>query len=176
MPRSAVVLAGAAYLLAACSGSPPPTAESHAGHTPGTSASPSASDAHTGHAPTDSGTPGTPHPSAHEGSDGSIVLETEFVPGGSGQSVADALAAAPSQPVLVDGVLLRDADGGIWVCDELGEGEPPACGRPRLWVTNFPSDELIFAEENARATGAQTEGGVTWIPDQQLFGVVHPAP
>ena len=37
-------------------------------------------------------------------------------------------------------------------------------------------DESVFEPENARGTGSQTEGGVTWITNQQLYGVVHPAP
>jgi hypothetical protein len=163
MPRTAPALA-ILFLLAACSASPPPATESHAGRTQGIS--PSA----------EGGASGTPHPSAPSGADGSIELENEFAAGGSGLSVAEALESAVSQPVLVNGFLVRDADGGIWFCDELGDVEPPACGHPALWVTNFPADEAVFEPENARAVGAQTEGGVTWISNQQLFGVVHPAP
>ena len=92
-------------------------------------------------------------------------------------SVAEALEAASSQPILVNGVLLRDAEGGIWFCERLDDADgPPACGHPTLWVTNFPPDGTIFEPENARGAGSQTDGGVTWIPNQQLFGVVHPAP
>ena len=50
----------------------------------------------------------------------------------------------------------------------------PAVIRP-CRSTNFPADESVFEPENARGTGSQTEGGVTWIPNQQLYGVVHPA-
>ena len=96
--------------------------------------------------------------------------------GGAGMSVAEALDLADSQPVLVNGVLLRDAEGAIWFCTVLGDGEPQVCGHPTLSVENFPADESVFEPENARGTGSQTEGGVTWIPNQQLYGVVHPAP
>lgn len=78
--------------------------------------------------------------------------------------------------MLVTGILLRDVDGGIWFCDALDDSDPPTCASPRLWVTNFPADEAVFAPENAENTGAQTHGGVTWVPNQQLYGVVHPAP
>jgi hypothetical protein len=173
MPRTATALA-IAVIAAACSSSPPPSAEPHAGHSASGSPTTPTGEAHGAHS---AGASGTPHPSAHEGSDGTIVLPDEIAMGGSGVSVAEALEMASSQPVLVNGVLLRDADGGIWFCERLDHAAtPPACGHPSLWVTNFPSDESVFAPENARGTGSQTESGVTWIPNQQLYGVVHPAP
>ena len=175
MPRTAAAVV-VAVIAAACSTSPPPSAEPHAGHTAGVSPSASAGEPHAGHSAGDSGASGTPHPSAPEGADGTIVLADELAMGGAGVSVAEALDVASSQPVLVNGVLLRDAEGAIWFCTVLGDGEPPACGHPTLSVTNFPADESVFEPENARGTGSQTEGGVTWIPNQQLYGVVHPAP
>ena len=135
-----------AILLAACSTPAAPTVDPHGGHVAG------------------SGTAGTPHPSAPEGADGSIELESEFVPGGTGVGTTDALEVASSQPVLVTGVLLRDVDGGIWFCDALDDGDPPSCASPRLWVRNFPADEAVFAPDNAESTGAQTAGGVTSVP------------
>ncbi len=159
MPRPARASALAlAFLLAACAAAPAATADPHAEH------------------PAGSGAPGTPHPSAPEGADGSIELESDFAIAGSGVSTAEALEVASSQPVLVTGILVRDAEGGIWFCDAIDDGDPPACSGPRLWVTNFPADAAVFAAENAASTGAQTAGGVTWVPGQQLFGVVHPAP
>ena len=173
MPRTAAAVV-VAVIAAACSTSPPPSAESHAGHTAAGSPAASAGEPHAGHSAR--GASGTPHPSAPEGADGTIVLANELAMGGTGMSVAEALDLADSQPVLVNGVLLRDAEGAIWFCTVLGEGEPPACGHPTLSVENFPPDESVFEPENARGTGSQTEGGVTWIPNQQLYGVVHPAP
>ena len=175
MPRPAAALV-VPIIAAGCSTSSPPSAEPHAGHTAGVSPSASAGEPHTGHAADGSGASGTPHPSAPEGADGTIVLPDEIAMGGAGVSVAEGLDVASSQPVLVNGILLRDTDGGIWFCEALGDDEPPACGHPTLWVTNFPADESVFDPENARGTGSQTEGGVTWIPNQQLYGVVHPAP
>ena len=160
MPRSARASLAIALLLAACgtAAAPSPTGDAHDVHAGG------------------SGAPATPHPSVPEGADGSIELENDFAIGGSGATLTQALEAASSHPVLLSGVLLRDADGGIWFCDAIDDGDPPACGRPRLWVDNFPADQVVFAPEHAASTGAQTAGGVTWVPGQQLFGVVHPAP
>jgi hypothetical protein len=167
MRRTPPILA-LAVLTAACGtaagspadGSAPPSGDPHAG----------------GHEPSGSGAAPTPHPSAPEGADGTIVLENDFVIGQSGASVGQALEAAASRPLLVSGVLLRDADGGIWACDALEETDPPRCGTPRLWVTGFPDGESIFDPANAEEVGAETRDGVTWIEDQLLFGVVHPAP
>ena len=174
MPRTVVGLL-VTVIAAACTASPP-TVDSDAGHPPGSSLSASTGDDHTGHAAGDSDASGTPHPSAPEGADGTIILPNKLAVGGSGLGIAEALDTASSQPVLVNGILLRDADGTIWFCTTLGDGEPPVCGHPTLAVENFPADESVFDPENARATGSQTEGGVTWIPNQQLYGVVHPAP
>ncbi len=153
-----------AALLGACAGSPPatPTAPADGGH-----------EAH-GDA---SGAPATPHPSVPAGADGSIDLVADFAIGGSGVRTAQALAALSSQPVLLTGVVLRDADGGIWFCDELDPAAtPPTCGSPRLWVLDFPTDGSVFDPANASSTGVRTQGDVTWVSNQQLFGVVHPAP
>jgi hypothetical protein len=159
MPRPARAAALAtAILLAACSAPPAPTVDPHGGHVAG------------------SGAADTPHPSVPDGADGSIELEGEYFLGGFGVPTAEALEAASSQPVLVTGILLRDVDGSIWFCDALDHSEPPTCASPRLWVTNFPDDEAVFAPQNAESTGAQTAGGVTWVPSQLLYGVVHPAP
>ena len=160
MPRSASAPLAIALVLAACgTAAPSPPGDPHAGHSPGAS-----------------GAAGTPHPSVPEGADGSIELESEFVMGGTGVRAAEALEVASSQPVLVTGFLLRDVDGGIWFCDALDDGDPPTCASPRLWVRNFPADEAVFAPENADSTRRQTSAGVTWVPEQQLYGIVHPAP
>ena len=164
MPRSARAALVATALLAACAATQAPAA------TPTPTGDP-----HAGHDPAGSGGLATPHPSAPAGADGTIDLEAEFVFGGSGVSVAQALETASSQPVLVTGWLVRDAEGGIWFCDALDGADPPDCGHPRLSVASFPSDGAVFAPENAETTGSTTSGGVTWVPDQQLFGVVHPA-
>jgi hypothetical protein len=161
MPGTARAALATAALLAACAAAqapaPVPTGDSHAGHDPA-----------------GSGGPASPHPSAPAGADGTIDLESDFALGGSGVGVATALETASSQPVLVTGWLVRDAAGGIWFCDALDGQDPPECGHPRLSVAGLPSDGSVFAPENAGTTGSTTSDGVTWVPDQQLFGVVHP--
>jgi hypothetical protein len=147
-----------AFGLSACGGAAP-------------SSDPSPTDAHTGHGDPD---PGSPHPSVPEDADGIIELELDFAVGGDGVTVAEALRVASSHPVLITGVLVRGADGRVWICDTMAESDPPSCASPRAVVTNWPTTAPVFEPENATSTGARTEGGVTWIPDQQVFGVAHP--
>jgi len=115
------------------------------------------------------------HPSTPPGADGSIELVSDFVAGGGGVTVAQAIDVLSRQPVLVSGNLLRDADGTIWVCDNVFLGSPPRCVSPRLAVLNFPNDAGVFDPALAETFGATTRDGITWLDDHQLFGIVHPA-
>ena len=114
------------------------------------------------------------HPSTPPGADGSIELVTDFAAGGSGVSVAEAIDVLSTQPVLVSGTVLRDAEGTIWVCDNVFLGSPPRCTSPVLLVLNFPTQPDIFDPAIAETVGATTADGVTWLDGHQLFGVVHP--
>jgi hypothetical protein len=116
------------------------------------------------------------HPSTPPGAGGSIELVSDFVAGGDGISVGDALDVASSHPVLVDGIVLRDTDGAIWYCDRLVDNSPPRCSDPRLLVLNFPTDEDLFDAAVAKMVGATTRDGITWLEGHQLYGIVHPTP
>ena len=116
------------------------------------------------------------HPSTPPGADGSIELETDFATAGGGVTVAQALEAASGYPVLLDGVVLRDADGAIWFCERLIDESPPLCSAPRLFVLNFPTAPDLFDPAVADTVGATTVDGITWLDGHQLFGIVHPAP
>ena len=155
--RPALRLLATAILLAACSTPPAPTVDPHGGHVAG------------------SGAAGTPHPSAPDGADGSIELESDFVLGGSGVGTAEALEVASSQPVLVTGILLRDVDGGIWFCDAHRRQRSSELREPTPVGDELPGRRGGVRAGERREHG-QTAGGVTWVPEQQLYGVVHPAP
>ena len=116
------------------------------------------------------------HPSTPPGADGSIELVSEFVGGGDGISVGEAIDVASSHPVLVDGIVLRDTEGTIWYCDRLVDDSPPRCSDPQLLVLNFPTDPDLFDPAVAETVGATTRDGITWFEGHQLFGIVHPAP
>ena len=115
-----------------------------------------------------------PHPSTPPGADGSIELVKEFATAGDGISVGDALDVARGFPVLVDGIVLRDADGAIWYCDRIVDGSPPRCSDPQLLVLNFPTELDLFDPAMAETVGATTRDGITWLEGHQLFGIVHP--
>ena len=130
-------------------------------------------DEHVGHesgAPLPSGG----HPSTPPGADGSIELVNEFTAGGSGVSIQQAIAVSGMRPVLVNGVLLRDAGGTIWFCPGLTDTSPPDCAAPKLLVLDFPTEPDLFDPAVAETVGATTRDGITWLEGHQLFGIVHP--
>ena len=86
-------------------------------------------------------------------------------------SVKDAIAKSGIEPLLVNGILLKAADGTIWLCPALATSAPPRCAKPRLLVKNWvqPPDDQTFV----RGEGLHEAAGVHWIEGMQLFGVVH---
>lgn len=114
------------------------------------------------------------HPSTPPGAGGSIELVSDFVAGGDGITVGEAIDVASSHPVLVDGIVLRDADGTIWYCDRLVDDSPPRCSDPQLLVLDFPTDPDLFDPAVAETVGATTRDGITWLEGHQLYGIVHP--
>ena len=89
---------------------------------------------------------------------------------GPGTSVSDALARVAVEPQLVNGIVLREVDGAVWLCEILVESSPPRCAEPRLRVENLlPDDQLLASGE-----GLHEANGVRWVEHAQLFGVVQP--
>jgi hypothetical protein len=105
---------------------------------------------------------------------GEITVSEGGSPGGEGVSIADALAEDTTDPQLVNGILLQDADSVLWLCTSLLESSPPGCGEPKLRVSNFPREDGTLDPANADETGLQQDGDVVWIEDYQLFGVAEP--
>jgi hypothetical protein len=93
---------------------------------------------------------------------------------GPGITLAEAIANADGEPKLVAGVLLMDRDGVIWLCEEITDSSPPACGEPRLRVENYPQGGAEWNLEDAEITGLQEEDGVLWFEDNRLYGEVQP--
>ena len=127
-------------------------------------------------APTDPSSPSvSASASAAAANEATIVLEGGAVADGPGETIANAIARASTEPTLVNGALLLDTDGTIWLCDSVDESaSPPECGEPRLMVANFPEGASDFDMESAELTGAQEADGVIWLEGHQLFGVVQP--
>lgn len=112
-------------------------------------------------------------PSA-EGDEGTILIVEGGAVGGPGMSIAEALATAiDGDPVLVNGTLMMDTDGSIWLCDYVEVFNPPQCQWPRLEVENYPEGGAEWDPANASDTGLQEQDGVLWIDETQLFGEVR---
>jgi hypothetical protein len=94
---------------------------------------------------------------------------------GPGISITEALETAGPEPLLVNGILLQDADGNLWFCASLSDASPPACDGTYLQVENYPEDAPDLDPENADVTGLQEADGVVWLEDHQLYGVVEPS-
>ena len=89
---------------------------------------------------------------------------------GPGERVRDAIANAGVEPRLVNGILLRQVDGKVWLCEALRDVSPPDCAAPRLLVRNWLSGDQTFAT----GQGVHEANGVRWLEKVQLFGVVRP--
>ena len=108
---------------------------------------------------------------------GTITLPDEGAAvDGPGISIPEALETAGDEPLLVNGILLQDTEGTIWLCESLTDASPRACADSQLQVENWPEDNMAtFDPANEEVTGLHEEDGVGWIEDYQAFGVVSPS-
>jgi hypothetical protein len=114
-----------------------------------------------------------PNPSSPTGSGetmATLTLGNFGEADGPGERVRDAIANAGVEPRLVNGILLRQVDGKVWLCEALRDVSPPDCAAPRLLVQNWLSGDQAFAT----GQGALEASGVRWVEKVQLFGVVRP--
>ena len=89
---------------------------------------------------------------------------------GPGVSVSEAIAnAGGAEPLLVNGILLREADGTVWLCQVLQASAPPRCAEPRLLVVYRPPDDQVFVD----GPGLHVADGVSWVEQIQRFGMVR---
>jgi hypothetical protein len=88
---------------------------------------------------------------------------------GPGISVTGALANAGVGPQLVNGILLKEVDGTIWLCEALLTSSPPDCAEPRLLVVNWAQEDQTFVND----VGLHEMDGVRWVEHAQLYGVVR---
>ncbi len=146
---------------------PMPSAVSSA--TPGAVARPTPSPT-SGAIPTSAPSPTSSPPTTRGQADATLTLGNFGQADGPGLSVKDAIAKSGVEPLLVNGILLKAADGSIWLCPALTLA-PPRCAEPRLLVKNWlqPPDDQTFVS----AEGLHKAAGVRWIERMQLFGVVH---
>ena len=166
-----VLLISFAALIGACGAdtsgvttNPTPSAASSA--TPAAAASPTSNSSPTSAPSPTSGAPTTSGPT-----DATLTLGNFGQADGPGLSVKDAIAKSGVEPLLVNGILLKAADGTTWLCPALATSAPPRCAEPRLQVKNWvqPPDDQTFVS----GEGLHDAAGVRWIERMQLFGVVH---
>ena len=94
---------------------------------------------------------------------------------GPGTPIAEAVASAgDGVPKLVNGSLMMDTDGSIWLCDYVEVYNPPACIWPRLRVENYPDGGAEWDLSSADVTGLLEQDGVLWFESSQLYGEIVP--
>ena len=89
---------------------------------------------------------------------------------GPGGSISDSIANAGIGPQLVNGILLRAADGSVWLCEPMQDAPPPKCAEPHLRVEGRAPEDQTFVNSE----GLHEADGVRWVENVQLFGVVRP--
>jgi hypothetical protein len=87
-----------------------------------------------------------------------------------GRRVRQAIANATVSPQLVNGVVLRKADGTVWLCEVLTQPSPLACSEPSLLVQNMAAGDQTFVTGDR----LRIADGVQWVEGVQFFGVVRP--
>jgi ABC-type transport system substrate-binding protein len=154
MHQTRLSLLLAATAAAGCAGITAP-----ASATPSAGATPIATVASSTPAPTPAVPPAT------------LTIEGGVEADGPGNSITEALAYRGSDSQLVNGTLLRDANGRIWLCETVVES-PPQCPEPRLLVTNWapaPDDGTFVS-----GPGLHVADGARWVERVQLYGFVRP--
>jgi hypothetical protein len=104
----------------------------------------------------------TPNPDGTADADGILTIAPGTA-GGPGITIAEALGTGGGQPLLVNGALFVDQDGGVLLCDAIAESFPPQCGGLRLAVRGLDLGSLPDLEE---------ANGVRWAEQVQLLGTV----
>ena len=109
--------------------------------------------------------PVTEQPTTDEGpaADGVLVIQPGATASGPGISIAEALDHVGGEPVLVNGSLFIDPDGGVLLCDAIAESFPPQCGGVRLEVRGLDPAGQLLEEAN----------GVRWAESVQLLGRIE---
>ena len=121
-------------------------------------------------------TPSTePSEEPSEGAEtGTLTMVDGVSAGGPGASVSDSIAANTGEPMIVNGLLLMDQQGTIWLCNAFAGGGVPSCGDPSLRVIGYPEATSDWDMAHAEMTGLQEAEGILWFDTAQIFGVVEP--
>lgn len=112
--------------------------------------------------PTSDDDPAPSDPGTGTTADAILIIEEGATASGPGISVVEAIGQAGGGPVLVNGALFIDEEGGVLLCEAIAESFPPQCGGARLEVQGLDPDGQQLEEAN----------GVRWSESTQLFGRV----
>ena len=168
--RSILAVMAMAILLAACAtagtGDPTPSLE------PSTPASPSAPPSlPPSEAPAETPAP-TESPEADPEPIGTLTPQDGAAVDGPGIPLADALEGDLSQPILVIGTMVLDADGQLFFTDSVTDASVPTFGDVRLRVDNYPTDGPTWDMADADITGLQEVNGVRFFEDAKFYAVI----
>lgn len=104
-----------------------------------------------------------------------MIIEVGGAVDGPGTPIAEAVASAGDGTAkLVNGSLMMDTDGSIWLCDHVEVYNPPQCVWPRLRVENYPEGGAEWDLSSADVTGLLEQDGVLWFESSQLYGEIDP--
>jgi len=168
--RSGLVLVALAVILAACgTGGESPASEQPSPSAPATpSEEPSVEPSEEPSVEPSEAPTASPEPV------GILTIADGMVPSGPGLTLAEALAGDLSQPVLVRGVLFRDADGVVYLADEVTDASVPTFGDLRLMVENIPTDGPTWDLADAEITGLQEANGTYFYPvGNPFYGTIR---
>lgn len=112
--------------------------------------------------PTSDDDPPPSDPGTGTTADAILIIEEGATASGPGISVTEAIGQAGGGPVLVNGALFIDEEGGVLLCEAIAESFPPQCGGARLEVQGLDPGGQLLEEAN----------GVRWTESTQLFGRV----
>jgi hypothetical protein len=160
--RSILALTAVALILAACSQTAVNSTPSVEPSSP-PSVAPSEAPAET---PEPSQAPASPEPI------GVLTVQEGAVADGPGTPLADAIEGDLSEPVLVVGTMVLDADGQLFFTDSVTDATAPSFGDLRLTVENYPTDGPTWDVADAEITGLQEANGVRFYEDAKFYAAI----
>lgn len=103
--------------------------------------------------------------------DGTISRVPGAIADGPGVEISMALAMAGTEPQLVNGHVVRDVDGTLWLCSRDGS-TPEACTEPRLLIGPMDSGMPDPLGAEIVELGRREATDIIWLPDAQIYGIV----
>lgn len=94
-------------------------------------------------------------------------------PGGSIQDALDNGSTGPDTPTVVNGILLRDPDGRIYLADSVSDVTIPTFERPMLEVLGYPNEGSMWDMENSEMLGLQEANGIVFQQESSLLGTLE---